>query len=53
MFRRLSVIVVLLLIATAAVAQTPTPEEFLGYELGDRFTPWDRIVCYFTQSRGD
>ena len=28
-------------------AQTKSPSEFLGYELGDRFTPHHRIVAYF------
>jgi hypothetical protein len=44
--RRLLVLA-LLLFATAAQAQSPTPEQFLGYKLGDRFTPWPRIVEYF------
>ncbi len=39
------IILALLLLATTAVAQTP--EQFLGYKLGDRFTPWPRIVDYF------
>src|SRR3989440_5844112 len=37
----------LLLLATTAFAQAQTPEQFLGYKLGDRFTPWPRIVEYF------
>src|SRR5437763_8065162 len=41
------IIVFLLLLATAAFAQSPTPEQFLGYKLGDRFTQWPRIVEYF------
>ena len=28
-------------------AQTKSPAEFLGYELGDRFTPHHKIVAYF------
>jgi hypothetical protein len=27
----------------------PTPEQYLGYQLGARFTPWDRIVDYFRE----
>jgi len=27
----------------------PTPEQYLGYQLGDRFTPWDRILDYFNE----
>jgi hypothetical protein len=37
----------LLFITTTAFAQSPTPEQFLGYKLGERFTPWPRIVDYF------
>ena len=29
-----------------ASAQVPTPAEFLGYELGERFTPHHRVVDY-------
>ncbi|MEX2513434.1 MAG: M14 family zinc carboxypeptidase [Cyclobacteriaceae bacterium] len=28
-------------------AQTKSPAEFLGYELGERFTPHHRVVAYF------
>src|SRR5579872_3126782 len=46
MIRRL--IVIIALIAAPLFAQTvPTPEQFLGYKLGDRFTPYSRIVDYF------
>src|SRR2546423_14912550 len=45
MIRRL--IVVVALIATPLIAQVPTPDEFLGYKLGDRFTPYSRILDYF------
>src|ERR1043166_946772 len=37
----------LFLLATTAFAQAQTPEQFLGYKLGERFTPWYRIVDYF------
>src|SRR5215213_1089595 len=52
MIRRfLIAVVVLLAVASAAAAQTavPAPEEYLGYPLGERFTPWDRIVDYFDE----
>src|SRR5437588_5672185 len=44
-------ILVFLCGASMAFAQTnaPTPEEFLGYKLGDRFTPYDRILDYFNE----
>src|SRR5947209_20161992 len=45
MTRRIAAL--LFLLATAAFAQSPTPEQFLGYKLGDRFTQWPRIVEYF------
>ncbi|SKB63765.1 Zinc carboxypeptidase [Parapedobacter luteus] len=32
---------------TAVFAQTQSPKEFLGYELGTRFTPHHRVVAYF------
>jgi len=49
MTRRLSLCVFVLLFAAASQAQTaiPTPDEFLGYTLGDRFTPHARILDYF------
>lgn len=50
MTRRLVLSVVLsLLLGTVAIAQQsiPSPEEFLGYRIGDRFTPHHRILDYF------
>jgi hypothetical protein len=34
------------LAASASVAQVPTPADFLGYRLGERFTPHHRVVDY-------
>ena len=34
------------LLSAAAAAQVPTPEAFLGYALGERFTPHHRVVDY-------
>lgn len=47
--RKICVLITLLFCTTAALAQNaiPTPDEYLGYTLGDRFTPWDRILDYF------
>lgn len=45
MTRRIAAL--LFLVTAAAFAQSPTPEQFLGYKLGDRFTQWPRIVEYF------
>ena len=41
----------LLVVALAAVAraEVPTPDDFLGYKLGDRFTPYSRILDYFNE----
>lgn len=38
---------VLLLCALYTAAQVQSPEQFLGYPLGNRFTPHHRIVAYF------
>src|SRR3954463_1409506 len=49
MMRRLSLCLFVLLFAVASQAQNavPTPDEFLGYTLGARFTPHARILDYF------
>lgn len=49
--RRLATALALLLWAVAGSAQPsiPTPEEFLGYPLGERFTPHHRILDYFRE----
>ena len=47
MIRRLAV--ALLFVSATASAQVPTPEQFLGYPLGERFTQWGRIVDYFNE----
>ena len=49
MTKRLIAALVVLSVAALASAQVPTPEEFLGYKLGDRFTPYDRILDYFNE----
>ena len=47
--RRLIALAVVSLLATAGYAQqaVPTPDEFLGYKLGEHFTPHHRILDYF------
>jgi len=49
MMRRLSLCLFVLFFVASSQAQTaiPTPDEFLGYTLGDRFTPHARILDYF------
>jgi hypothetical protein len=51
MTRRVLLCVVLTLAATAAFAQqaVPSPAEFLGYQIGERFTPHHRILAYFEE----
>ena len=45
--RHLALVPLALAVASAAaVAQVPSPAEFLGYELGTRFTPHHRVVDY-------
>src|SRR5712691_11719008 len=48
---RKALIVPLLLLALSASAQQsiPTPDEFLGYKLGERYTTYDRILDYFNE----
>ena len=45
-----SLLAVLLLTGTTAIAQVKSPGEFLGYPLGSKFTPHYRIVNYFNQA---
>ena len=49
--RRAPFCVVLILASAAAFAQSPVPSpaEFLGYEIGARFTPHHRILAYFDE----
>lgn len=51
MLRRLAVFVLLLFIVPLAWGESaiPTPAQYLGYPLGERFTPWDRILGYFDE----
>ncbi len=47
MKKKLTVGIVLLLHCMAAFNQVQSPEAFLGYALGERYTPHHRIVHYF------
>ena len=52
MMRRLAVFFTMLLTASIALGQEnaiPTPDAFLGYTLGDRFTPYARILDYYDE----
>jgi hypothetical protein len=46
--RFLSSLLAFCFITSAAFAQLQSPEEFLGYELGDRWTPHHRVLSYVT-----
>jgi hypothetical protein len=39
----------LLVVPTLVHAQIPSPEQFLGYRIGERFTSHQRILDYFTE----
>ncbi|MEL6615874.1 MAG: M14 family zinc carboxypeptidase, partial [Bacteroidota bacterium] len=45
---RLAALASVLLLASGVSAQVPSPEAFLGYALGERFTPHHRVVDYVT-----
>ncbi|HYI08974.1 MAG TPA: M14 family zinc carboxypeptidase [Thermoanaerobaculia bacterium] len=49
MIRRAVVLLSLFALTTTLAAQTPTPDEFLGYRMGERFTPHHRILAYFEE----
>ena len=53
MTRRIVLSVVLSLLCTAALAQQtiPSPAEFLGYPIGERFTPHHRILDVLRRAR--
>ncbi|MGZ3847141.1 MAG: M14 metallopeptidase family protein, partial [Flavisolibacter sp.] len=47
MLRRLVVVLFFCLPTVVSIAQLKSPEEFLGYKIGTRFTPHWKIVDYF------
>ena len=49
MTKRLLVLTAIVLQAVFSIAQLKSPEEFLGYKIGTRFTPHWKIVAYFQQ----
>ncbi len=42
--------VILLFLSSSLLAQVKSPDEFLGYQLGSKFTPHYKIVNYFNQA---
>jgi zinc carboxypeptidase len=49
MIRRAVVLSALVLFAATSFAQIPSPEQYLGYPIGERFTSHQRILDYFTE----
>lgn len=49
MQRELSFLFLLFFFCQYTVAQPPSPEQFLGYKMGSRYTPHWKIVDYFKQ----
>ncbi len=47
MRRPLFVLINLIILSSVSVAQLKSPEQFLGYRIGDRYTPHWKIVDYF------
>lgn len=47
MYRSIKTILLLLILSTATLAQLKSPAEFLGYELGEQWTPHYRVHDYF------
>src|SRR5689334_17235038 len=47
MFRRVVKVFVFTLLVQSCFAQLKSPEEFLGYPVGTKFTPHWKIVDYF------
>jgi hypothetical protein len=47
MVRRIAAIVSFLFVASSCFSQFKSPEEFLGYKIGTKFTPHWKIVDYF------
>ena len=46
--KKYSLLFFLLIVGTTTIsAQTPSPDEFLGYPLGSKFTPHQKVVDYF------
>src|SRR5438270_392553 len=47
MLKKLSALLVFILFTQLSFAQIKSPEEFLGYKVGTRFTPHWKIIEYF------
>jgi Zinc carboxypeptidase len=49
-FMKKNLFLFLLMFSTTVFAQLKSPDEFLGYSLGSKFTPHFKIVNYFQQA---
>jgi len=49
MIRRAALPLLALVLTTTLAAQVPSPEQYLGYPIGERFTSHQRILDYFTE----
>jgi hypothetical protein len=47
MIKKIFPLIALLVMAFNSIAQLKSPQEFLGYALGDRYTPHWKIISYF------
>ncbi|RZL18227.1 MAG: zinc carboxypeptidase, partial [Pedobacter sp.] len=47
MNKRILSLLFLSVLSTVVFAQIPSPDEFLGYPLGSKFTPHQKVVDYF------
>lgn len=47
MYKRSLLLILLVFLATVSIAQLKSPEEFLGYKPGTRYTPHWKVVNYF------
>ena len=47
MYKKSMLLVLLAFMSAICFAQIKSPEEFLGYKIGTRYTPHWKIVSYF------
>ena len=47
MYKKSLLLVLLSLVSVISMAQPKSPEDFLGYKIGTRYTPHWKLVNYF------
>lgn len=47
MYKKSLLLVLLSLVSVISMAQPKSPEDFLGYKIGTRYTPHWKLVSYF------